>query len=54
MVNMVSKLWGIYDVAKGLRCYAPEMATLFFLKFTSQNADLLGVNIGKLNSSSLE
>lgn len=50
MANMVSELWGIYDVAKGLRCYAPEMATLFFLKFTSQNADLLGVNIGKLNS----
>lgn len=50
MVNMVSELWGIYDVAKGLRCYAPEMATLFFLKFTSQNSEILGVNIGKLNS----
>lgn len=50
MANMVSELWGIYDVAKGLRCYAPEMATLFFLKFTSQNSDLLGVSIGKLNS----
>lgn len=50
MANMVSKLWGVCDVAKGLRCYAPEMATLFFLKFTSQNADQLGVNIGKLNS----
>lgn len=50
MVNMVSKLWDICDVAKGLRCYAPEMATLFFLKFTSQNADLLGITISKLNS----
>lgn len=50
MDNLITKLWSINDIAKGLRCYAPEMATLFFLKFTSQNADLLDVEISKLSS----
>lgn len=50
MDNLETKLWSILDVAKGLRCYAPEMATLFFLKFTSQNAERLGILISKLNS----
>ena len=42
-------LWSISTIAKGLRFFAPEMATLFFLKFTSDNAERLGIEIGKLN-----
>lgn len=44
------KLWDVCAVARGLRFYAPEMATLFFLKFTSENSEYFDVEISKLNS----
>lgn len=50
MTNLKNELHSVLSIAKNVHCYAPEMAILFFLKFTSDNAVQLDVDIPSLGS----
>lgn len=50
MTNLKNDLRSVLTTAKNVHCYAPEMAILFFLKFTSDNATQLDVDIPSLFS----